>query len=64
MRRRRCSFCGLNAHGTRNGLTRCARRALALVVALIRAGALPDDALDLVESDRYPYSFRPGRARA
>lgn len=27
---RRCTFCGLNAHGTSNGVRRCARRFLGL----------------------------------
>ena len=53
----------MNAHGTARGVMRCAKRALSLVVAMIREGFAEREALDLLESDRYPYSFRPGRAR-
>jgi hypothetical protein len=43
---------------------RCARRQLALVVSLIRAGFLDRDSIELIEADRHPYPFRDGRQNA
>jgi hypothetical protein len=49
----RCGFCGLRAHGTRDGINRCARRALRLAVVL---EVEPRDRRFL-DDDRFVYPY-------